>query len=102
MRKCTFSHVCENELHSACASVQSDQSFHFSHEESLHPWQSKMHLVKILIRLPKVQADLNLCWMHMSEGMLSDVAAHMYILMIYKLQYFQQYYLISVIMIFAF
>ena len=36
---------------SACASAQSDQSLHYPHEETLHPWLSKMCPVKILIRL---------------------------------------------------
>ena len=36
---------------SACASVQSDQSLRCPHEETLHPWLSKMRPVKILIRL---------------------------------------------------
>ena len=32
---------------------QSNQSLRYPHEESLYPWQSKMCLVKILIRLRK-------------------------------------------------
>ena len=35
---------------STCTSVQSDSSFWCPHEETLHPWLSKMHPVKILIR----------------------------------------------------
>ena len=35
-------------------------------EETVHHWLSKMHPVKILIRLSNAQADLNLSWEHMS------------------------------------
>ena len=38
---------------SACASAQFDQSLFCPHEETLHPWLSKMRPVKILIRLRK-------------------------------------------------
>ena len=44
--------------------------------ETLHPWLSKMHLVKILIRLHNVQSDLNLCWVHMFKGTVSDVVTY--------------------------
>ena len=40
-----------NEDESACTSAQSYQSFRCPHEEILHPKLSKMHPVKILIRL---------------------------------------------------
>ena len=40
------------------------------HEETLHPWLSQMLPVKILIDCPIAQADLNLCWAHMSESTL--------------------------------
>ena len=43
---------CEKRRHNSdCASAHSDQSFRCPHEESLHPWISKMRPVKILIRL---------------------------------------------------
>ena len=38
-------------LKSTCASAQSYQTLRCPHEETLHPWLSKMHAVKILIRL---------------------------------------------------
>ena len=57
----------QRRLRSACAFSQSDQSLHCPHEETLHPWQSKMCLVKILIRLCKFAG-----WL---EGTFSDVAA---------------------------
>ena len=38
-------------LKSVCASTQSDQSLRCPHEETLHPWLSKICPVKILIRL---------------------------------------------------
>ena len=38
-------------LKSACASAQSDYSFHCPPEEALHPWLSKLRAVKIRIRL---------------------------------------------------
>ena len=50
---------------------KSDQICHCPHEENFHPWLSKMHLVKILIRLANAQANLNLRWAHMSEGTFS-------------------------------
>ena len=39
----------QRRLKSAGASAQSDQSFRYPHEETLHHWQSKMRPVKILI-----------------------------------------------------
>ena len=45
--------------------------------KKLHPWLSKVRSVKILIRLANAQVNLNLCWVHMSEGTFSDVAAHL-------------------------
>ena len=41
----------QRRLESACSSAQSDQILCYPHEETLHPWLSKMRLVKILIRL---------------------------------------------------
>ena len=38
-------------LRSDCAPAQSDQSFHWPFEDSLHPWLSKIRTVKIMIRL---------------------------------------------------
>ena len=43
------------------------------HKETLHPWLATNHPMKILIRLQNAQADLNLCWAHMSEGMFFDI-----------------------------
>ena len=43
----------QRRLKSACASAQSDQSLRCPHEETLHPYLSKMRSVKILIRLCK-------------------------------------------------
>ena len=45
------------------------------HEETLHPWQSNICPVKILIRLHVGQADLSCCRAHMSKGMFSNVVA---------------------------
>ena len=45
------SDVCsQRRLRSACASTQSDQRLHSSHEETLHSWPSKMRPVKIQFR----------------------------------------------------
>ena len=41
----------QRRLKSACASAQSDQSLRCLREDILHPWQSKMRPVEILIRL---------------------------------------------------
>ena len=41
----------QRRLKSAYASAQSDQSLHCPHQETLHPWLSKMRPVKILISL---------------------------------------------------
>ena len=45
MRKRTFLHM--------RPPAQSDQGRRCLHEETLHPWLSKMRLVKVLIRLPE-------------------------------------------------
>ena len=60
---------------SGCASPQSDQSLRSPHEETLHPLLSKILPVKIQIRF--AQSDLNLRWVHISEGTFSSIAAHM-------------------------
>ena len=62
-------------LKSACASSQSDQSLRCPHEETLHPWLSKLRMVKVLIRLREC-AD----WSESSLGayvqrLFSDAAA---------------------------
>ena len=44
---------------------------------TLHPLLSKMHPVKILIRL-QMQSDLNLKWAHMFKGTFSDIGAEMF------------------------
>ena len=41
----------QRRLRSACPSAQFDQSLRCPHEETLHPWLSKMRQVKILNRL---------------------------------------------------
>ena len=41
----------QRRLKSDCASAQSDQSLRCAHEETLHPCLSKMHTVKLLVRL---------------------------------------------------
>ena len=43
-----------------------------------------VHLTKVLLMsthnmFSNVQADLNLCWTHMSEGRLADAATRMYL-----------------------
>ena len=54
VRKHTFLHIwAQQRLIPACTSTQSNQSLHCLHEEILHPWLSKMHPVKILIRFCK-------------------------------------------------
>ena len=46
------SNICaRRRLKSACPSAQSDHNLRCPHEETLHPWLSKMRPVKILIRL---------------------------------------------------
>ena len=42
------------------------------HEETLYPWLSKMHQVKILIRLCDCTLWSLTSWAHMSEGTFSD------------------------------
>ena len=51
----------------------SDQSLRCQHEEALHPWIFKLHPVNF------AQSDLNLRWADVSEGMLSDLAAYIYL-----------------------
>ena len=50
-KKATSDMCVKRRLKSACASAQSDQSLYCPHEETLHPWLSKMRPLKILIRL---------------------------------------------------
>ena len=53
-REKTFLLTCaQRRYKSVCTSAQPDQSLRCLHEETLHPWLSKMRLVKILIRLRK-------------------------------------------------
>ena len=61
-----------------CASSQSEHSLRRLLEEALHDWLSKLGPVKILIRQCEwnVQDDLNLGWAHITEGVISDIAAH--------------------------
>ena len=54
-----------NKLKSPCTSKQSYQSLHCQHEETLHPWLSKMHPVKILFRLHKCAGwSVSSLWAH--------------------------------------
>ena len=60
-------------------SAQSDQSPR-QHEETLHPWLSKMRQAKILIRQHECKSymhsktSLNIRWAHLPESTFSDVA----------------------------
>ena len=68
----------QRRLRSDCACAQSDRSLRCPHEETLHPYISKMRPVKILISLRiHAQADLNLRWANMSEGTFSSVVAQL-------------------------
>ena len=58
----------KNQIGLRYASARSNQSLCCPHEETLHLWLSKMHPVKVLIRLRK-------CWKHMSLGTFSDIEA---------------------------
>ena len=58
---------------SAWVFAQSDQRVHCAHEETLHPWLSKMHPVKILSDCPNAQANLNIRGWHVSESTFSGV-----------------------------
>ena len=51
-------------------------SFHCPHEEILHPWLSQNVPSEDSDQTVNASTDLNLCWAHISEGMLSDVTAH--------------------------
>ena len=50
VRKHTFWHAHPTRLKPTCLSAQSDKSLRCPHEETLHPWLSKMRPVRILIR----------------------------------------------------
>ena len=63
-------------LKSACTSSRSDQSHHHPCEENMHPYLSKCGQWTFWSYYMNVQADLNLCWTHMSKGMISDVTAY--------------------------
>ena len=52
VRQNSFERQCEKKTY-LLTSTQYDQSLHCPHEETLHLWPSKMHPVKILIRLYK-------------------------------------------------
>ena len=62
----------KGDSNASSASTQYNQSSLHRHEETLHPWLSKMHLVKILIRLWECEADLNLPWAHIFGGSFPD------------------------------
>ena len=60
--------MCSRRRHkSAGASDQSNQSIRCPHEETLHPWLSKMRPVKVL-------SDRNLRLVHLPDSTFSDVA----------------------------
>ena len=44
---CAHMSCAQRGLKSDCASMQSDQTIHCPYENTLHPWLSKMHPVKI-------------------------------------------------------
>ena len=89
-----LSNICGKwRLRSACASAPSHQSLRCPHEETLHPWTSKIRQVKILIslRIRAVWSEsslgvfalrwthmayLTLRWTHMSEGKILYAKAH--------------------------
>ena len=75
-----LSKMCSQQFKSTCASVQSDQILRCPHEETLHPWLSKMRPVNILIRLRvHVQTDQNFCSSQRFEGTISDVLTSKYV-----------------------
>ena len=61
----------QQRLNSACASAQSDQSFRYPHEETLHAWLCKLHQWRFwsdCAFCANALADLNPRWAYMSEG----------------------------------
>ena len=64
----------QRRLKSTCTFAQSDQSLRCP-QETLHPWLSKMHPVKILTS--NAQVDLNLRWTHMSVDTFPNVSANL-------------------------
>ena len=52
------------------------QSFRCPHEETLHPWLSKVAQWRFWLDCAYAQAELNLQWALMSEGRLTGVAPH--------------------------
>ena len=69
-----LTYVPNKELKSACISTQSDQSFHFSHDETAS-LANQNALNEESDQNANVLADLNLHRVHMSKGMFSDDAA---------------------------
>ena len=62
-------HMCaQRRFKSACAFAQSDQSLRCPHEETLHLGYLKYGQWRFWSDFANAQADLNLCWAHMSEG----------------------------------
>ena len=57
-------------------STQSDQSFRFLYDDTLHPWLSKCAQCRFRPDCANAQADLNLLWALMSEGTFSDISVH--------------------------
>ena len=56
--------------------AQPAQSLQFPHEETSHPWLSKMPS-EDLDQTVNLQADLNHLWAHMAKGTFADVATHL-------------------------
>ena len=54
--------------------LQSDESHHCPYEETLHPWISKLHSVKILIRLHERTGYVSMLGTHV-RSTFSDVSA---------------------------
>ena len=68
-----------NKLKSACKSVQPDQSILSACMKKLCILgYQKCSQWRFGSDCAKAQADLNLYWEHMSEGMLSDISAHLF------------------------
>ena len=58
-------------------SLRSLISLRCPHEDTLHPWLSKMHQRWFRSDCANAQADLNLRWAHMSKCTFSNVAVHL-------------------------
>ena len=78
IQKRTFVHVHPTELKSACASAQSDQSIDCPHKKLCILGYQKGAQWRFWSDCANAQADLNLLWAHMSEGMFSDYVDHLF------------------------